>query len=399
MNAPVFVAGVGVVSAIGRNADECLGSFRTETPGMGDIGLLQTRQRGKLPVAEIKLSNRQLATLTGLGSGIPRTALLSALAAQEALNDAGLKDLKDLRTGFISANTVGGMDKTESFFEPFMKDPASGSLHDVVHHECGAITEMVADLLGIHHFISTISTACSSSANAVFTGARMIRHGLLDVAVVGGADALTRFTLNGFNTLMILDKEYCKPFDENRKGLNLGEGAGYLVLLSEKIMKQRQQPAYCVLAGYSNANDAYHQTASSPEGTGSFLAMKQAIQASGLQPGDIDYINLHGTGTSNNDIAEGTAIKLLFDPVYPKMSSTKSFTGHTLGASGGMEAVFSALAIRHGIIYPNLRFETPMKELSFTPVTRFLKDQRVRHVLSNSFGFGGNCSSLIFSAC
>jgi 3-oxoacyl-[acyl-carrier-protein] synthase-1 len=290
------------------------------------------------------------------------------------------------------------MDKTEDFFESFMMNAAAGKLRDVVYHECGSITEIVADHLGINHFISTVSTACSSSANAVFTGARMIRHGLLDLALVGGADALTRFTLNGFNTLMILDKSFCKPFDEHRQGLNLGEGAGYLVLVSEEIMNRLNKSAYCRIAGYSNANDAYHQTASSPGGTGSFLAMKNALENSGLVPGDIDYINLHGTGTNNNDIAEGTAIKLLFDPVYPKMSSTKSFTGHTLGASGGMEAVFSALAIRHGIIYPNLRFETPMKELPFTPVTKFLNHQRVKHVISNSFGFGGNCTSLVFSA-
>ncbi|MDP4213386.1 MAG: beta-ketoacyl-[acyl-carrier-protein] synthase family protein [Bacteroidota bacterium] len=399
MNAPVFIAGLGVVSAIGHNAQDCLGALSMEKAGMGELELLRSLQQGKLPVAEIKLSNQQLASMTGLSPGTPRTALLSALAAGEAIKDAGMENVQNSRTGFISANTVGGMDKTEEFFESFMKDPASGKLHDVVHHECGAITEIVADHFGIHHFISTVSTACSSSANAVFTGARMIRHGLLDVAVVGGADALTRFTLNGFNTLMILDKKYCKPFDEHRNGLNLGEGAGYLVLVSEKIMKQLNKSAYCTLAGYSNANDAYHQTASSPEGTGSYLAMKQALASAGLKPGDIDYINLHGTGTSNNDIAEGTAIKLLFDPVYPKISSTKSFTGHTLGASGGIEAVFSALAIRDGIIYPNLRFETPMKEFSFTPVVRFLKDRRVRHVLSNSFGFGGNCSSLIFSAC
>jgi 3-oxoacyl-[acyl-carrier-protein] synthase-1 len=398
MNAPVFVTGLGVVSAIGRDATECLHAFRTEEAGIGEIKLLRTLQQGKLPVAEVKLSNQALATLTGLSFQTPRTALLSALAAREALLDAGVENLKGIRAGFISANTVGGMDKTEDFFESFMKNPASGRLRDVVHHECGTITEIVADHLDISHFISTISTACSSSANAVFTGARMIRHGLLDLAVVGGADALTRFTLNGFNTLMILDKSFCKPFDEHRQGLNLGEGAGYLVLVSEKIRKQLNKSPYCTIAGYSNANDAYHQTASSPEGTGSFLAMKNALTASGLQPGDIDYINLHGTGTSNNDIAEGTAIKLLFDPVYPKMSSTKSFTGHTLGASGGMEAVFSAFAIRHGIIFPNLRFETPMKELPFTPVTKFLKNQRVKHVLSNSFGFGGNCSSLIFSA-
>ena len=151
------------------------------------------------------------------------------------------------------------------------------------------------------------------------------------------------------------------------------------------------------MSGYANANDAYHQTASSPDGTGSFMAMQKALLQGSLQTSDINYINLHGTGTQNNDIAEGTAIKRLFNPKYPKMSSTKSFTGHTLGASGGIEAVFSVLAIKHGFIYPNLRFETQMKELPFAPETIFLKNQQVNHVLSNSFGFGGNCTSLIFS--
>ncbi len=154
-----------------------------------------------------------------------------------------------------------------------------------------------------------------------------------------------------------------------------------------------------MLSGYANANDAYHQTASSPDGRGSWLAMKTALERSGLQPADIDYINLHGTGTQNNDLAEGTAIRRLFGPRYPKMSSTKSFTGHTLGASGGIEAVFSVLAIRHGLVYPNLRFHTPMHEMPFVPETKFLKDIPIRHVLSNSFGFGGNCSSLVFSKC
>ena len=134
-----------------------------------------------------------------------------------------------------------------------------------------------------------------------------------------------------------------------------------------------------------------------PDGTGSYLAMKGALESSGLQLADIDYINLHGTGTQNNDTAEGTAIRRLFDPLYPKMSSTKSFTGHTLGASGGLEAVFSVLAIREGIIYPNLRLQTPIKEFPFVPETSLVVNAQVRNVLSNSFGFGGNCSSLIFS--
>jgi 3-oxoacyl-(acyl-carrier-protein) synthase len=224
----------------------------------------------------------------------------------------------------------------------------------------------------------------------------MIRHGLLDVVVAGGTDALTKFTLNGFNSLMILDSEFCQPFDNERRGLNLGEGAGYLVLVSEKVAATLAGTG-CVLSGFSNANDAYHQTASSPDGRGSFLAMKGALQRAGLKPADIDYINLHGTGTQNNDLAEGTAIRRLFDPVYPHMSSTKSFTGHTLGASGGIEAVFSVLALEHGLVYPNLRFHTPMSELPFTPTTDLLRGQPLRHVLSNSFGFGGNCTSLVFS--
>jgi len=398
MSSPSWIAGLGIVSAIGNGLDENLESLITEQPGIGDMMWLPSVHVNELPVGEVKADSRELALATGLSPGLPRTALLSCLAAREALADAGWEKNNRLRTGFISANTVGGMDRTENFFRLFSTNTSAGRLADVVHHECGAVSELVADHLGIRHFVSTVSTACSSSANAIFTGARMIRAGLLDYALVGGADALTRFTLNGFNTLMILDKELCKPFDENRHGLNLGEGAAYLLLASDKGLKELNKKPYARISGYANANDAFHQTASSPEGTGSYLAMKGALDYAGLLPSDIDYINLHGTGTQNNDIAEGTAIRILFDPAYPKMSSTKAYTGHTLGASGAVEAVYSVLAIQHGVIFPNLRLETPMKEFPFQPVTACLKNQRVSHVLSNSFGFGGNCSSLIFSA-
>jgi 3-oxoacyl-[acyl-carrier-protein] synthase-1 len=398
MSSTVYVAGVGVISAIGNNVAENLVAFEQEHAGMGDITLLNTIHRGNLPVAEVKLDNIALAELAGISSILSRTKMLSLIAAREALNDAAIENFSELRSGFVSANTVGGMDKSEDFFVPFVEDNSKGKLRNVFDHECGAMTEVVADELGITDYMTTISTACSSSANAIFYGARLIKNDLLDVVIAGGADALAKFTLNGFNTLMILDKEYCKPFDDNREGLNLGEGAGYVVLVSEKVAKALSKPMYCKLSGYNNSNDAYHQTASSPDGTGSYLAMKGALAKAGLQPSDIDYINLHGTGTPNNDSAEGTAIKRLFEPHYPKMSSTKSFTGHTLGASGGVEAVYSVLAIKHGLIYPNLRFETQMEELPFKPETHYLKDQQVNHVLSNSFGFGGNCTSLIFSA-
>jgi 3-oxoacyl-(acyl-carrier-protein) synthase len=398
MSAPVFVAGLGIISAIGNNLSENLESLILEKTGISRMEWLDSVHRPDLPVAEVKFSNDRLAAQTGISAKSPRTALLSAIAAGEALENAGWNKSLAERTGFISANTVGGMDKTEHFFKSFAKNPSSGKLVDVVHHECGAITELIADFTGIRHFVSTVSTACSSSANAIFTGARMIKAGMLDFVLAGGADALTRFTLNGFNTLMILDSALCKPFDENRNGLNLGEGAAYLLLASQNGMKKLNKNPYARLTGYANANDAFHQTASSAEGTGSYLAMKQALECSGLQAKDIDYINLHGTGTQNNDIAEGTAIQRLFNPLFPKMSSTKAYTGHTLGASGAVEAVFSVLSVKNGIIFPNLRLETPMKQFTFKPVETFLQNQKVNNVLSNSFGFGGNCSSLIFSA-
>jgi 3-oxoacyl-[acyl-carrier-protein] synthase I len=396
-NEPVFVAGTGIISAIGNNVAECLDALENSRPGMGQMHYLNSAHRQRLPVAEVKLTNEELAQLAGLPNIKSRTALLSLVAAKEALKQAGIENIKGLRTGFISATSVGGMDKTENFFTEFLPDNSKGKLRDVVNHECGSVTELVADALGIKDYITTISTACSSSANAIFFGARLIRNNIVDVVVAGGTDSLTKFTLNGFNTLMIVDEQFCQPFDENRRGLNLGEGAGYVVLVSDKVAATLKNKPEIILSGYCNANDAYHQTASSPDGVGSYLAMSGALKKAGLQPSDIDYINLHGTGTQNNDIAEGTAIKRLFDPHYPKMSSTKTFTGHTLGACGGIEAAFSILALQHGIIFPNLRLQTPMVDLPFVPEREVIKNVEVKHVLSNSFGFGGNCSSLIFS--
>ncbi len=397
MNEPVFVAGTGIISAIGNNVAECLDALENGRAGMGEMHNLDSVHSQRLPVAEVKLTNEELAQLAGLPNTKSRTALLSLVAAKEALSNAGIENIKSLRCGFISANSVGGMDKTENFYTEFLTDNSKGKLRNVINHECGSVTELVADALGIKDYVTTISTACSSSANAIFFGARLIRNNVVDLVVAGGTDSMAKFTLNGFNTLMILDEQFCQPFDENRRGLNLGEGAGYVVLVSEKIASTLKNKPDIILSGYCNANDAYHQTASSPDGTGSFLAMSGALKKAGLQPSDIDYINLHGTGTQNNDIAEGTAIKRLFDGHYPKMSSTKTFTGHTLGACGGIEAAFSVLSLQHGIIFPNLRLQTPMVDLPFVPEKELIKNVDVKHVLSNSFGFGGNCSSLIFS--
>jgi len=323
--------------------------------------------------------------------------MLGMEAARQAVEHSGIQSLKKWRTGFISATTVGGMDRSENFVLDFFQDKTKGTLEDVVHHECGSTTELIADYIGIKDFVSTINTACSSSVNSIILGSRLILQDKLDVVVAGGTDALTKFTLNGFNSLMILDKEPCRPFDASRNGLNLGEGAGFIVLVSDRVLQQENLKSYARVSGYANTNDAYHQTASSPEGRGSYMAMKEALEMSSLRTEDIDYINLHGTGTQNNDSSEGMAIQRLFQETVPKVSSTKAFTGHTLGASGGIESVLCLLSIVHGMVYPNLRFKEKIPELNYTPQQTLEKGLTVHHVLSNSFGFGGNCSSIIFS--
>jgi 3-oxoacyl-(acyl-carrier-protein) synthase len=358
--------------------------------------LFDSVYRGVLPVGEVKISNEALCQKLSLKPHITRTALLGIHAAREAVKSSGIA-LAKWRTGLISATTVGGMDRTEQFFNEFQIDNKKGRLRDVVNHECGKSTELIADDLGINRFISTINTACSSSVNAIALGARLIKHGHLDIVVAGGSDALSKFTLNGFNSLMILDTQPCRPFDAGRNGLNLGEGAGFVVLISDQVKNEEGAESHAFVSGYGNTNDAFHQTASSPEGRGSFGAMQKALALSALSPTDIDYINLHGTGTLNNDLSEGTAVARLYGDLYPKLSSTKAFTGHTLGASGGIEAVFSVMAIQHQCVFPNLRFDNPIPEIGVTPQKEFQEGLKINHVMSNSFGFGGNCSSIIFS--
>jgi len=214
--------------------------------------------------------------------------------------------------------------------------------------------------------------------------------------ICGGTEALSKFTINGFNALMILDPSHCRPFDNSRKGLNLGEGAAYLVLESEREAEARGATPLAEVLGYGNANDAFHQTASSPEGTGAYEAMRLALASAGISPAQIDYINAHGTATENNDLSESTGLKRIFGERVPAFSSTKPFTGHTLAAAGSIEAVYSILSIQNGIVWPNLNFSQPIIETGLTPAVAVTK-QSIDRVLSNSFGFGGNTSSLIIS--
>lgn len=401
MSQRIFVTGLGIISAIGSNVREVMDSLKEMRTGVGRLTLIDSIYKDEIPVGEIRASNRELLekALPSVRAYYSRTALLGLIAARQALTQSGFSNSGNLRTGLISGTTTGGMDRSEHFYQAYLKDNRRGRIRDVIGHDCGDSTERIADNLGIKDYLSTINTACSSSANSIMLAARLIRQGKLDRVVAGGSDALTLFTLNGFNSLMILDRKPCRPFDESRNGLNLGEGAGFLVLESETSVTRENKTVLCEIKGFGNSCDAYHQTASSPEGLGAFLAMKKALETAHLAAEDISYINAHGTGTKNNDLSEGVALEKLFPGKVPPCSSTKSYTGHTLGAAGAIEAVLSVLALQYGMIYPNLNFSQKMDELSFTPVAGFSTGSPLRHVMSNSFGFGGNNSSLIFSKC
>jgi len=397
MSQKIAITGMGIISSIGNNVEENLQSLMSGKHGISDIALFETRHAGSIKTGEIKLSNAELIEKLHLKDvkNATRTALLGMIAAKEAVENAAITDINGYKTGLISSTSVGGMDMTEKYFYSYEDLPEQQKYID--SHDAGNSSLLIADYLGLKGMVSTISTACSSAANAIMMGAKLIKNGVLDRVIVGGTDALSKFTLNGFNTLMILTDSYNTPFDHDRKGLNLGEAAAFIILESEDVVKKENKKVLGYLSGYGNANDAHHQTASSENGQGAYLAMEKALKISGLDKEQIDYINVHGTATPNNDLSEGIAmIRIFGENKVPDFSSTKAFTGHTLAAAAGIEAVYSLLAIQNNIIFPNLNFKTKMAEFDLTPVTE-LREKNINHVLSNSFGFGGNCSTLIFS--
>ncbi len=388
----VFVTGIGVVSAIGLTVDENYRSLLNKKSGITECKFPDDQK--SIYTGRIAKSNSELKQLLSITDGYySRTSLLGIMAAEQAMGNNFHN--KKLLTAFISSTSVGGMDETEKYYRQVLKNlPVDFNLTRT--HDSGNTSENIAAYLKFSGYINTLSTACSSAANAIMLAARMIAQGKMDRVLVGGTDPITDFTIKGFQSLMIYDNEWCKPFDHNRNGLNLGEGAGFLLLESDRSIKISGNEPICSLTGWHNAADAYHQTASSPDGKGATIAMKNALNKAGLETKEISYINAHGTGTKNNDLSESIAIKNVFGNVIPPFSSTKAFTGHTLAAAGAIEAVYSVLAIKNQVHLSGLNYNDPLEETLMRPVTE--PTQAVtKHVMSNSFGFGGNNSSLIFS--
>lgn len=391
----IAITGAGIVSALGTGVDETLHSLMDGICPISFPKHLKTIH-SNLPCGEVDLSDAQLYDLCHEDRGrvLSRSSLLGIVAARQAEEDARLGSSD--RIAFINGTTVGGMDITERYYRKYFQ----GSDYDALIplHLDGVATDAIADSLECDVvFTDVISTACSAAANAIALGAELIESGRFDIVIAGGMECLTKFHLNGFNSLMILDQEPCRPFDASRKGLNLGEGAAYIVLENKAHALERGARIRAFLSGWGNTCDAYHQTASSPDGAGALEAMRKALEVARLNPSDIDYVNAHGTGTENNDLSEGKALMTLFGDRMPYVGSTKCFTGHATSAAAGLEAVISILCIESGFIPANLRFRTKDPGLDFNPVAEKIENIKLNHVLSNSFGFGGNDSSLIFS--
>lgn len=378
----IVVTGAGIVSAVGSGLEATEAALRENRDGLGRLTRFTTPRAGHLPVGQTSDPCTQWV------------GYLSHGPVADALVHAGLDSGWDRRAGVVFGTTVGGMPASEASFPAFLRGEP---VYPLVWswHEAGAAASRVL----AHRLLSgpalTLSSACASGAAAIALAADVIRLGLTDTMLAGGADLLCRLTLEGFHSLLALDPAGCRPFDRARAGTSLGEGAAFLVLESEERARRRGATILAELAGYASTCDAHHATAPHPEGVGAEAAMRGAISAAGIEPRDVGYVNAHGTGTVDNDLVEGKALWRVFDGKVPPFSSTKRTFGHTLGASGAIEAVVSLIALRRGFIPGTPGCTEPDPACEAAPLLA-PREGSPRVVLSSSFGFGGVNTVLVF---
>ena len=386
------ITGLGIVSAAGFGTEEVWRAVAAGTSGLKPLTLFQSPRYGQIITGEIQ---RDLIAL-GAPTRSSRSDKLGWLAARAAIVDANinLQTCGD-RAGVLLGTSVGGSYDSELFLATLIKRGKMRA-RPTRFHECSSTVDLIADSFGLFGPGMAIATACSSSALAIGMAAEMIMAGEADVMLTGGADSMSRMTWGGFHSLLLVDSAGCRPFDVARAGMSHGEGAAILVLESEASALRRGAKILARLSGWGLSCDAYHATAPHPQGAGAAAAMQSALRRAGLEPAAIDYVNAHGTGTRDNDVAEAIALKTVFHNRVPPFSSTKRVFGHSLGASGAMEAVVCVEALRHQELPPNPGFTKCDPAIGLEPVTE-LRHAPLTHVMSNSFGFGGNNGVLIFS--
>jgi 3-oxoacyl-[acyl-carrier-protein] synthase II len=386
----VVVTGLGAVSPFGAGAKGYWAGLAGGTCAIRPLSLFDPDG----------FRCRLAAEVPDLAEGSPRRSRadrLALAAAREALADAGLGPAECAETGLVVGAVGGGMLEGERWYWTRDEEPRphgwKAALRAILP---SAHAETLGHRLRLGGPRHTVVTACSSGAVALAEAAELIAEGVIDTAMAGGVDALTRLCFMGFNALKLLDPGPCRPFDRERRGMSIGEGAAFVVLESAEHARARGARAYAELAGCGMTTDAYHVTAPQPEGEGMARAMRAALQAAGLAPAAVGYANAHGTATLQNDRIEARALAQVFGEGGLLVSSTKSMIGHTMAAAGALEAVATILTLVHETITPTANLTDPDPEVAFDCVPGVAREVAVEHAITNSFGFGGQNVTLLF---
>ncbi|HEX6096157.1 MAG TPA: beta-ketoacyl-[acyl-carrier-protein] synthase family protein [Thermoanaerobaculia bacterium] len=387
LNTRIAVTGAGIVCSIGRSKAEVWRAIVESRAGIAKL----TRFEGETFPTDIAA---EADVELPRGKRLSRTDLLAVLAAKEALEQAG--DIPLDRAVVSTGTSTGGLLEGEDYyFQRLIRGRRRAPASRVLQQPTSGPSDAVAQAFKLGGGVISNATACASAGAAIGMAADYLRSRHADVAIAGGSDALCRLTYSGFNVLQAVDPEPCSPFGANRKGITLGEGAAYLVLERWDDAVARGATILAELSGYGASCDAHHPTAPAEDGRGAEAAMRGALSEGGLTPAAVDYVNAHGTGTALNDAAETRAIIAALGTDVPA-SSSKSYFGHTLGASGAIEAVVTVLALQNQLAPPTLRLREPAPECPLDYIPDTPRPMALANVLSNTFGFGGSNVSLLF---
>jgi len=401
----VVITGLGTINAVARNADEFAAALQQGRCGIGPVTVFDAAPFRTHTGGEVKAFDpKREVPQAFYGKRMSRSDAMAMLAALEALEDAGLFPLpEDLHqdTGVAIGGGAGGMPDGEAAYERCLAGQADAvRFSDFSAFCCASSADHIVSKLRLWGPKTTFMTACSSGATALGYARDLIRDGMARIMIAGGTEPLARTTYAAFNSLKAVDPEFCKPFDGTREGMSLGEGAGMMILESLDHARARGARIYGEIRGYGISCDADHMTAPDPEASGAVRCMQMALADAGVSPDDVDYINAHGTATPANDRMETIGIKRVFGEKAFRIpvSSTKSMIGHTLGAAGAIEAVACVLALSRGFIPPTIHSRTRDPECDLDYVTEGARRATLDVILSNSFAFGGNNTSVVLGS-
>lgn len=396
----VAITGLGVITAIGESIPAFGEGLFDGKSGIGLISLFDTTGFPCQVAAQVKNPNLKASFDPQEVKRVSRCDLLGLIAAREALLDSGLHLERCNRNniGVVIGGGAGGMLSWEKYRRTSWLGETKPRPSLLLASAACTLTDLIAKRYGLTGSRATITTACSSSATAIGYGFDLIQSGVQEIVVTGGSESLSELTFAGFNSFRIVDPEYCRPFDKNRRGLSLGEGAAILILEDYGSAEERGATIYAEVLGYAINSDAFHMTSPDPEALGMSIVMAKALERARVGADEVDYVNAHGTATKINDEMETKAIKRIFGEQNARklaISSTKSMVGHCLGAAGAIEAVATVLALRNQIVPPTIHLDVPDPDCDLDYVPNQSRAQGIEIAVSNSFAFGGNNTCLV----